>query len=116
MLDDPDMRRVSAYELAPIKLVLVQMERLIRVDGDALEQAEREASAMPDNNTDYATAEEISLRTVQLALALGDDDATIVRLEKYREHLQAFKPPAAAPPMPGAGALPPEMAAGMMAA
>jgi hypothetical protein len=116
MLDDPDMRRVSAYELAPIKLVLVQMERLIRADGSALEIAEREASAMPDANTDYATAEEISLRTVQLAIANGDDDETIVRLEKYRTALQEFAPPPAAPPIPGGSALPPEMAAGMMAA
>jgi hypothetical protein len=117
MLDDPDMRRVSAYELAPIKLVLVQMERLIRDDGDALELAQREASAMPTANTDYAVADEISLRTVQLADALGDDDDVMIRLEKYRAALQEFKPqPPATPPMPGAGGMPTEMAAGMMAA
>lgn len=117
MLDDPDMRRVSAYELAPIKLVLVQMERLIRMDGDQLARAKREASAWPTANTDYAVAEEISLRTVQLADALGDDDDTIVLLEMYREKLQEFKPaPPAAPPMPGGAGMDPSMAAGMLAA
>jgi hypothetical protein len=41
----------------------------------------------------------------------------MIRLEKYRAALQEFKPqPPAAPPMPGAGGMPPEMAAGMMAA
>lgn len=119
MLDDPDMRRVSAYELAPVKFVLVQMERLIRADGNELEQARRKASAMPNDNTDFAVADEISLRTIQLAEALGDDDETMVRLEEYRLELQRYAPAPAAPaPGPGMaapGALPPQLAAGMAA-
>lgn len=115
MLDDPDMRRVSAYELAPVKSVLVQMERLIRTDGSELERAQRKASAMPNDNTDYAVADEISLRTVQLAEALGDDDETLVRLEEYRLELQRYAPAPAAPGMAASGAPPLQLAAGMAA-
>ncbi len=118
LLDDPDMRRVSAYELAPIKLVLWQMESLIRDDGDENAQAVRWARAQPDDNTDVQVADEISLRTLQLALAMGDDDDAVTRLTLYRAtlgDLQAAQQPPA-PAMPAGAMPPPGMPAPMMAA
>lgn len=118
MLDDPDMTRLTAYELAPIRLVLKQMRDLLADFGGENEKARRWSEAMPDQAIPYEVADEISQRTIWLAEATSTDEAAIVRLHTYREYLAQFAPQPAAPaPMPGAGAgqLTPEMAAGLAA-
>ena len=92
MLDDPDMRRLAQYELAPIKLVMRQIEDLVRSDGNDIAKAERWGGAMPDANTPFEIAQELVTKTIQLALARRENDETITRLATYLAELEQFAP------------------------